>query len=398
MQLFDALPQHIEDALTASIQRFGVLVPVAKDQHGETLDGNHRSRIADRLGVKYRVDVIQVGSDEERGEISRTLNADRRQLSEEQRRTIAAELRQQGHSERAIAGALGVSQPTVHRDLAQAEIDSPESISPTRVKRQGGGSYPSRRPTVIAAKNEREAERAQDALISLGDDAPSRVMDVKRAERLVRETAAEQRRAEPVEPVEVLDSVDIRHGDFRDVLADLSDVDVIITDPPYPREFVPLFGDLSALAAKVLRPGGILAVMTGQSWLPDYMAELGRYMRYRWTCAYVVSGPRNRVHAARVGTGWKPVLLFSRPGDEGHPFLLDDVFASGDDDKRHHHWGQSESGIAALVERLTQPGELVCDPFLGGGTTAVVCRDLGREFVGCDLDAAAVQTSRERVA
>jgi len=31
LQLFDALPAHIEDALRASIRRFGVLVPVVID-------------------------------------------------------------------------------------------------------------------------------------------------------------------------------------------------------------------------------------------------------------------------------------------------------------------------------------------------------------------------------
>lgn len=53
--------------------------------------------------------------------------------------------------------------------------------------------------------------------------------------------------------------------------------------------------------------------------------------------------------------------------------------------------------MATLVERLTKPSALVVDPFLGGGTTAVVCRDLGRRFIGCDIDAAHVATSRERV-
>lgn len=65
--------------------------------------------------------------------------------------------------------------------------------------------------------------------------------------------------------------------------------------------------------------------------------------------------------------------------------------------KHHHHWGQSEAGFASLVERLTSPSQLVVDPFLGGGTTAVVCRDLGRRFIGCDIDAAAVQTTRKRL-
>jgi len=41
----------------------------------------------------------------EAAEIQRTLNADRRQLTEEQRRQVAANLRQEGHSYRAIGAA-----------------------------------------------------------------------------------------------------------------------------------------------------------------------------------------------------------------------------------------------------------------------------------------------------
>ena len=111
-QLFDALPRHVEDALRASIERFGVLVPITVDQHGEVLDGHHRKRIAEELKAPYDRLVRVCETDEERLEIARTLNADRRQLTEEQRRAVAVDLRRDGHSERAIAGALGVSQPT----------------------------------------------------------------------------------------------------------------------------------------------------------------------------------------------------------------------------------------------------------------------------------------------
>lgn len=399
-QLFDALPTHIEDALRASIERFGVLVPVVRDQHGAVIDGHHRAHIADKLGVKYRVDVVQVADEAEAQEIARTLNADRRQLTEDQRREVVQALREQGHSERAIAGAIGVSKATVHRDIERAEIGSPEPISPERVVRQGGGSYPARRPTVVAAKNEREAERAQDALLSVGGQVSGRVLDVKRIERIARETAADLRRAEQVEPMTVHGTVDIRHGDFREVLADLEpgSVDAIITDPPYPREFVPLFGDMAKLAMRVLKPSGVLAAMTGQSWLGRYLEEMDAHLRYRWCGAYIVQGQRNRVHGARVGTGWKPVLIYSRTdAADDLPFILDDLFDSAGDDKAHHHWGQSESGMAEIVDRLTVPGALVVDPFLGGGTTAVVCRDLGRRFVGCDIDAAHVTTARDRL-
>jgi DNA modification methylase len=53
--------------------------------------------------------------------------------------------------------------------------------------------------------------------------------------------------------------------------------------------------------------------------------------------------------------------------------------------------------MADLVERLTNPGQLVCDPFLGGGTTAVVSLALGRRFVGCDIDSLHVEQAKARV-
>jgi hypothetical protein len=212
--------------------------------------------------------------------------------------------------------------------------------------------------------------------------------------RAGREAEAEQRRAEPVASVSSIDGVEIRHGDLRTALADLAgQVDAIITDPPYPAEFIPEFDALGELATSLLKPSGLLVAMVGQTHLPAYLAALGRHLTYRWCGAYLTDGPATRIHARAVGTKWKPLLIYG-----GERFITQDVFASCSDDKRHHHWGQSESGMADVVERLTEPGALVVDPFLGGGTTAVVCEALGRRFIGCDVDAAAVSTARERFA
>jgi len=38
-----------------------------------------------------------------------------------------------------------------------------------------------------------------------------------------------------------------------------------------------------------------------------------------------------------------------------------------------------------LVEDFTKPGDLVCDPFAGSGTTGVACLMLGRRFLGWEL-------------
>lgn len=214
---------------------------------------------------------------------------------------------------------------------------------------------------------------------------------LKRLERVNREARSGD---VTVDRRTVTDNVDIRHGNLTDVLDDLAgQVDAIITDPPYPSEFLPLFDELGALAKRLLKPTGLLVVMVGQTHLPEYLRRLEQHLTYRWCGAYLTDGPATRVHGRKVGTKWKPLLIFG-----GTEFITQDVFQSRGDDKEHHHWGQSESGVADIVEHLTAPGQLVVDPFLGGGTTAIVCRDLGRRFVGCDIDAAAVKKTINRLA
>jgi hypothetical protein len=50
--------------------------------------------------------------------------------------------------------------------------------------------------------------------------------------------------AGPVEP-----AIDVRHADFRDLDLAPGSIDCIITDPPYPAEFLPLYSDLAERAA-----------------------------------------------------------------------------------------------------------------------------------------------------
>lgn len=227
--------------------------------------------------------------------------------------------------------------------------------------------------------------------------ATTRTPKRERLLRVAREAKAAERRAEPSEPSTRTDDIEIRHGDLRTALDDLAGtVDAIITDPPYPAEFLGEFDALGDLAARLLAPCGVLVAMVGQSHLPEYMARLGAHLTYRWTAAYMVDGPAARIHQRMVGTKWKPLLVYDRGAERS--FIAQDVFRSSADDKEHHGWGQSESGMSDIVSRLTFPGSLVVDPFLGGGTTALVCRDLGRRFVGCDIDADAVATTRERLA
>ena len=54
-----------------------------------------------------------------------------------------------------------------------------------------------------------------------------------------------------------------------------------------------------------------------------------------------------------------------------------------------------------LVERIillsTDPGDVVLDPFLGAGTTAMACKRLGRDCIGIEIDKEYVKLSTERI-
>ena len=64
---------------------------------------------------------------------------------------------------------------------------------------------------------------------------------------------------------------------------------------------------------------------------------------------------------------------------------------------RQHPTQKPEDLFADLVQKHSNPSDLVVDPFLGAGTTAMAAIRNGRTFAGCDIDERYVQISRERV-
>lgn len=186
--------------------------------------------------------------------------------------------------------------------------------------------------------------------------------------------------------------------DFREAEVPDESVDVIITDPPYPKEFVPLYEELAIFANRVLKPGGSCIVMIGQSYLPDIVAGMAKHLTYHWTCGYITPGGQAvQLWDRKVNTFWKPLLWFTK-GDYAGDWVGDVCESeANDNDKTHHHWGQSESGMADIIERFTAKGSVVLDPFLGGGTTGVVCVAKQRTFIGIEVDTQVAKKAEERI-
>lgn len=173
--------------------------------------------------------------------------------------------------------------------------------------------------------------------------------------------------------------------------------DLIFTDPPYPVEFVECWTELGELAVKILKPGGLLVAYTGQYTMPEALDRLrATGLSWYWCYAVAHAGAFFRMNATHVQCGWKPLLVM-RNGVGDLPNWHKDFVSDGSREKANDEWQQAESEAAYWLSELSRPDDLVIDPFIGGGTTAAACKSLGRRFIGCDINEADVQKSRQRV-
>jgi site-specific DNA-methyltransferase (adenine-specific) len=246
----------------------------------------------------------------------------------------------------------------------------------------------------------------------------------------------------------------ILQGDCTRVLRTLPDasVDLVVTDPPYAiakaewDEFESLEAYVEwcdrwlAEVARVLAPHGSAYVCGFSEILADVKARSARrFAGCRWLIWYyrnkanlgrdwgrshesilhlrreavrvdvdAVRIPYNghttrypaRVQAvsSQYGGGkrrdrWEPNPLGAKPRD----VIEVPVICNGMAEKTPHATQKPEALIEKLILASSAPGQLVVDPFVGSGTTAVVAARLGRRWIAGDADARYVGLTRERL-
>jgi site-specific DNA-methyltransferase (adenine-specific) len=244
------------------------------------------------------------------------------------------------------------------------------------------------------------------------------------------------------------------HADVFDFLARLPDasVDLVVTDPPYAiaREEWDEFESLDAYVAwcdrwlaeiaRILAPHGSAYVCGFSEILADVKARSARrFDACRWLVWYyknkanlgrdwgrshesilhlrresskldvdAVRIPYNghttkypaRVQAvsSQYGRGvrrdrWVPNPLGAKPRD----VIEVPVICNGMTEKTPHATQKPEALIEKLILASSTAGQLVVDPFVGSGTTAVVAGRLGRRWIAGDADARYVGLARERI-
>ena len=181
--------------------------------------------------------------------------------------------------------------------------------------------------------------------------------------------------------------IDFRLGDFEEVFADIKDgsVDCIITDPPYPKEFLECWNKLSRFAKRVLKPNGFCIAYSGQMHLPEVMKRMSENLDYYWTFSVYHEGLTQIVNGVNLICRWKPVLIFQNQKKKINN-TFQDYFISEKREKNSHDWQQSLTGVSYLVEMFTNPNDLILEPFAGSGTTIKAAINKNRRIIASEIN------------
>lgn len=213
------------------------------------------------------------------------------------------------------------------------------------------------------------------------------------------------------ERVEIGDAV-LYRGDAREVLGSLSGVDSLITDPPYgiaggsggdSRDFskgayiATDWDDTEdyieqvcvEIVQRALAISGRAAITPGIRCM--HMYPRARDIGCFWTPASMTHGPWGF-------TNFQPILYYGKDFRAGKGALPSGRSLTEAAEKNGHPCPKPLQAWKWLVEKASQPGELVLDPFMGSGTTGVCCETMGRRFIGIEIEKKYFDIACERIA
>jgi hypothetical protein len=215
-------------------------------------------------------------------------------------------------------------------------------------------------------------------------------------------------------------------GDCREILPELEGLESIIVDPVWPNTIVDLPGAdrpislFHEMCKAIPRDTERLVVQLGCDSDPRFLKGIplrwpflrvcwldyacpshkGRLL-YTGDVAYAYGCPPISIHGRRLISGMcrssKLDKLFIRhiKGHSGGSFTGKyDVDENGINNLPHPTPRRLEH-VEWLVRQFSD--RAVCDPFLGGGTTGVAAKKLGRRFVGIEIEEKYLEFSIKRI-
>jgi len=190
--------------------------------------------------------------------------------------------------------------------------------------------------------------------------------------------------------------------DFKDgqELIDDNSISLVFTDPPYPKEYRYTYDYLASFCPRIMKKGASLMVIAAHFSLEYIVKVFDGKLKYRWiNCMNQFEGSHPRM-AMGIEVMWKPILWYVKEAyPQGRGFLRDGIEITGKDGQKKelHKWEQDISWAKYYIQKLTNEGDVVLDPYIGSGTVAQACKELNRNFIGFDISQEYVDIANKRL-
>lgn len=193
-------------------------------------------------------------------------------------------------------------------------------------------------------------------------------------------------------------------GDALDLSRRIPDhsIDLIFTDPVYDREHHYFW--LGATARRLLKPDGRLLVWSNGRWHrknADWLEECG--LTYRWDFAWMhyagLSPMNGKIICKTQRLIWMDLVGQSKMTDYcpdgfiSRPWLKSQL----NEPNPEHRWTKSPSFTRIAVRAFSSIGDVVFDPFAGGGTIPAICKELERNFIAFEVDDETAELAKNRL-
>jgi hypothetical protein len=121
-------------------------------------------------------------------------------------------------------------------------------------------------------------------------------------------------------------------------------------------------------------------------------------LTYWWQIAIILAGSFAKHYPRHVTIKWKPLLWFVKGDRHFTTEFLSDVIKSDTPSKVIYEWEQSTMEAEHVISRLTVEIQTVFDPMMGSGTSGAAAAELGRKFIGIEIDSDKYKIAKTRIA
>jgi len=227
-------------------------------------------------------------------------------------------------------------------------------------------------------------------------------ISIDRAYKELKTIEKQQKRTEDAKKGENIqideNEIDLQFGDFTEVLNNIKNnsVDLILTDPPYPIEFIDEWEKLGEFAKRKLKPNGFCICYCGHKNLFESMKRLNNHLDFYWIFSLVHKGNTQLIKFNNITAGWKPILVYQNGYKKRSNVICDVIIGSGRN-KENHDWEQGLDELDYLIDNFSNPGDLIVEPFTGSGTTLISIKKNNRIGIGAEIDKEIYNRAKKRI-